>query len=138
MSDKSAALIDRLLKSGKISADTREDLETYREDLAEGELDQADRRYIQALAERVLGEGGAASTADADAEDEEAYDEEEVDEELIEELESWQARAEEAEAEVEELRARVEELEAEVARLQEALDSDGDAEEPKPSPGGTA
>lgn len=108
MAQDTAGLIKALLNSGKISADTREDLEEFQNELKEGALDQSDTRYVQALAARILGKGEI-----SDVDDVEDDDEEEIDESEWDELEE---RAEEAEA-------RVEELEAEVAALEERIDA---------------
>lgn len=45
--------LDRLLGLTVLSPETREDLEGFAADLAAGNLDEQDRRYIQALAVRL-------------------------------------------------------------------------------------
>ncbi len=45
-------LIDRLLRKG-VSENLREDLTEMKRQLATGELDQEDRRYLRALAKRL-------------------------------------------------------------------------------------
>jgi len=50
--DETARLIDRLLRKG-VSENTREDLTEMKRQLAEGSLDQEDRRYVRALAKRL-------------------------------------------------------------------------------------
>lgn len=102
MAENTAALIQSLLKSGRISADTRQDLEEFERALAAGELEAADARYVDALARRVLG-SDEEGVAEPEAEDDEG---------------AWgalEARAEAAEA-------RVRELEAEKAGLLERID----------------
>ncbi|MEZ5666190.1 MAG: hypothetical protein R3F55_01910 [Alphaproteobacteria bacterium] len=49
------ALIDELLGKHSVSDETRAELESYREDIAEGEFSQSDSRYLQALYQRVTG-----------------------------------------------------------------------------------
>jgi hypothetical protein len=50
--DETTRLIDRLLRKG-VSDNLREDLDEMKRQLAEGELDQEDRRYLNALAKRL-------------------------------------------------------------------------------------
>ena len=50
--DETARLIDRLLRKG-VSDDLREDLTEMKRQLADGSLDQEDRRYVRALAKRL-------------------------------------------------------------------------------------
>ena len=50
----SLALIDELLAKAGISKDMREELETYKTDIAEGVFEEADRRYVRAVSERLL------------------------------------------------------------------------------------
>ena len=50
--DETTRLIDRLLRKG-VSESTREDLTEMKRQLAEGNLDQDDRRYLRALAKRL-------------------------------------------------------------------------------------
>jgi hypothetical protein len=50
--DETTRLIDRLLRKG-VSENTREDLNEMKRQLAEGSLDQEDRRYVRALAKRL-------------------------------------------------------------------------------------
>ena len=50
--DETTRLIDRLLRKG-VSENTREDLTEMKRRLAEGSLDQEDRRYVRALAKRL-------------------------------------------------------------------------------------
>ncbi len=49
----SLALIDELLAKTGISEDFREELENYKTDIAEGEFEEADRRYVRAVHERL-------------------------------------------------------------------------------------
>ena len=49
------ALIEELLAKQEISAETREELTEYKEDIAEGEFTEADHRYLQSLYQRVTG-----------------------------------------------------------------------------------
>jgi hypothetical protein len=51
-SDETARLIDRLLRKG-VSDTLQEDLTEMKRQLAEGGLDQQDRRYVSALAKRL-------------------------------------------------------------------------------------
>ncbi len=118
MADPTAELIERLLASGKVSRETREELGTFKQDLSNGQLDGGDRRYVEALAARLLGVGRPANddrvTSDSDAvdEDEEAADDDESLWDVGEDPETaaLRERAEAAEA-------RVAELEAEIASL---------------------
>ncbi len=113
MAQNTSDLIQNLLKSGRVSADTREDLEGFKRELDAGELDDADRRYIEALAKRLL-DGVEIS----EEEEEEGLYEEEDDgewEALEERAENAEARVEELEAENEELLRRIDALEGELA-----------------------
>ena len=47
------ALIDKLLAKTNISADLREELKGYKTDIAEGEFDARDRRYVSAIFKRL-------------------------------------------------------------------------------------
>ena len=49
----SLALIDELLAKTGISEDWREELENYKTDIAEGEFEEADRRYVRAVHDRL-------------------------------------------------------------------------------------
>ncbi len=49
----SLVLIDELRAKTDISEDLREELENYKTDIAEGEFEEADRRYVRALHERL-------------------------------------------------------------------------------------
>jgi len=112
MAENTAAQIQGLLKSGRISADTREDLEEFQRALADGSLDQADRRYVDALARRLLDGGdGEVSTFVEEGDDE-------ADAEALEHrAEAAEARVRELEAEVADLQARIDQLEGELADL---------------------
>ncbi len=46
-------LINKLLANTAISEDLREELESYRTDIGEGEFEEADRRYIRAVHDRL-------------------------------------------------------------------------------------
>lgn len=48
-----ANLIERMLAKSDISDSLREELQGYRDDIAEGEFDEGDRKYLQALYERL-------------------------------------------------------------------------------------
>lgn len=50
--DEITRLIDRLLRNG-VSETTREDLAEMKRQLADGSLDNEDRRYVRALAKRL-------------------------------------------------------------------------------------
>lgn len=50
-----AELIDSLLTAEGLSEDTREELEDYKRDIAEGEFTEADSQYLRALAKRLSG-----------------------------------------------------------------------------------
>ncbi len=52
--EEALSLIASLLKKG-VSADTKEELEGYREDLDEGEFEQTDLKYLRALSRRLSG-----------------------------------------------------------------------------------
>jgi type II secretory pathway component PulK len=49
----SLALIDELLAKSGISEDLREELKGYKTDIAEGEFQEADRRYLRAVHQRL-------------------------------------------------------------------------------------
>ncbi len=49
----SLTLIDKLLAKSGISQDLREELQGYKTDIAEGDFGEADRRYLQAISERL-------------------------------------------------------------------------------------
>jgi len=55
MSD-TAKLIDELL-ARQLLPETRNDLETFKQDLEAGQLDAADERYVRGLHARLLGDG---------------------------------------------------------------------------------
>jgi len=55
MSD-TAKLIDELL-ARQLLPETRNDLETFKQDLEAGQLDAADERYVGGLHARLLGDG---------------------------------------------------------------------------------
>lgn len=48
-----AELIQRLLASSAVSAATKEEIEGFRRDLAQGTLDPIDRKYLHDLARRI-------------------------------------------------------------------------------------
>ena len=48
-----AELIDNLLARGDLSEDTRDELEGYKQDIAEGDFTEADSQYLRALAKRL-------------------------------------------------------------------------------------
>ncbi|MCH8213492.1 MAG: hypothetical protein IIC54_05415 [Proteobacteria bacterium] len=50
---ESLALIARLLAKSDISKDMREELQGYKEDIAEGEFEETDRKYLRALHARL-------------------------------------------------------------------------------------
>lgn len=52
-SDETRRLIDLLLAKPDISADFREELEGYKTDMASGEFDDNDHRYIRAVYKRL-------------------------------------------------------------------------------------
>jgi len=47
------SLIERILQIPGVSEALREELEGYREDISEGEMEAMDRRYLQSLFERM-------------------------------------------------------------------------------------
>ncbi len=49
----SLTLIGKLLAKSGISQDLRDELEGYKTDIAEGDFREADRRYLQAISERL-------------------------------------------------------------------------------------
>ena len=50
---ESMALIDQLMAKSNISSDLREELEGYKTDIAEGEFEERDRRYLRAVHKRL-------------------------------------------------------------------------------------
>lgn len=122
MADPTAELIDRLLASDKISSDTRSELGEFKQELQNGKLDAGDRRYVEALGQRLLGMRAPANDDGPALDDGDG--EEELDDGLWdlgedEELRGWRERAEQAEL-------RVAELEAEVAALKTRLGEGGE------------
>lgn len=53
--DDDLAMIEELLSKHEISDETREELEDYKEDIAEGDFTESDHRYLQSLYQRVAG-----------------------------------------------------------------------------------
>ena len=51
--DEALKLIDKMLKKFKVSASMREELEGYKEDIADGEFEAKDRQYLKALHSRL-------------------------------------------------------------------------------------
>ncbi len=49
----SLALIDELMAKSGISEDLREELKNYKTDIAEGEFEESDRRYVRAVHDRL-------------------------------------------------------------------------------------
>jgi len=117
VAEQSAELIDRLLRSDKLTRDTREELNEFRQQAAQGTLEPGDRRYVEALASRLLGTATGPANDDGGG----ALDGNEPLEENLwdvgedQELAQWRERAEAAES-------RVAELEAELAALKDRLD----------------
>lgn len=50
-----AEMIDRLLASSTVTAATKDELRGFRDDVAKGTLDPADRKFIRDLARRIGG-----------------------------------------------------------------------------------
>lgn len=50
---ESLALIERLLARRQLGEATREELKGYKEDIAEGDFDESDRKYLRALHARI-------------------------------------------------------------------------------------
>ena len=50
---ESLALIERMLARRQLAEATRDELTGYKEDIAEGEFDEADRKYVRALHGRL-------------------------------------------------------------------------------------
>jgi hypothetical protein len=55
VSGDDAELIERLLATASVGEATKDELRGFRDDLAKGALDAADRKYIRALARRLGG-----------------------------------------------------------------------------------
>jgi hypothetical protein len=51
--EDASRLIDRMLRELTLSAETRQELQGYKKDIAESELDERDRAYLQALNDRL-------------------------------------------------------------------------------------
>jgi len=51
--DDEAALVDMLLARDDLNDDTRDDLETFKQDIADGNLAQEDKQYLKALVARL-------------------------------------------------------------------------------------
>jgi hypothetical protein len=112
---ESLELIDRLLRSDKLSRETREELNEFRPQAAQGGLDPGDVRYVEALASRLLGTGGATGDDGVLGEEREVLEGNLWDTGEDEEIAQLRERAEAAER-------RVAELEAELAKLRDRLD----------------
>ena len=112
---ESLELIDRLLRSDKLTRDTREELNEFRQQAAQGSLDAGDVRYVEALAARLLGTGGPAADDGVLGEEREVLEGNLWDAGEDEEVSQLRERAETAER-------RVAELEAELAQLRDRLD----------------
>lgn len=105
MSQETLNLIDRLLAKDSISSDLRVELQDFRTQAEAGSLDGADRGYVAALAQRLLGiERAANDDGETQSLAEDLWSDED------QETKTWRLRAEKAEA-------RVAELEAELAKL---------------------
>ena len=101
-------LIDKILKIDDLMPSTREDLEDFKRDIAEGELSRDDREYIIALHERLVS-GGVPSRAGAGADEEE------------DEVDELEAGAAPPDDELAELRRALAERDARIAELERAL-----------------
>ena len=112
---ESLELIDRLLRSDKLTRDTREELNEFRQQAAQGSLDPGDVRYVEALASRLLGTGEVTSGDAVLGEEREVLEGNLWDSGEDEEVSQLRERAETAER-------RVAELEAELAKLRDRLD----------------
>ncbi len=53
MNAESLSLIEKLLARSDLSGDMREELRGYKEDIAEGEFEERDRKYLRSLSERL-------------------------------------------------------------------------------------
>lgn len=112
---ESLELIDRLLRSDKLSRDTREELNDFRQQAAQGSLDAGDVRYLEALSSRLLGSGAAAGDEGVLGEERDVLEGNLWDDGEDQEVRQLRERAEAAER-------RVAELEAELAQLKDRLD----------------
>ena len=108
-------LIDKILAVDDLMPSTREDLEDFKRDMAEGELNRDDREYVIALHERLVDGGRMAASrpvlADRDDEADDADDAENNEDDSV---------APPA-AEIDELRQLLAERDARIAELEREL-----------------
>ena len=109
-------LIDKILAIDDLMPSTREDLEDFKRDIAEGELNRDDQEYIIALHERLIGGGTVVVSDDDDAADDADDDADEEDEAVAA-----------VSPEVAELRQALAERDARIAELERQLAQAGSA-----------
>ncbi|MDA0261311.1 MAG: hypothetical protein O3A21_03825 [Proteobacteria bacterium] len=108
-----SGLIDDILAIDDLLPSTREDLDDFKRDLAEGQLGKEDREYIAALHERLVGGGGVSTTSSSDDDDEDDEDDSEFGTDAVEVLE----------AEIEELKQTLAARDARIAELESDLEA---------------
>ena len=105
-------LIDKILAVDDIMPSTREDLEDFKRDIAEGELNRDDREYVVALHQRLVDNGRMAGVRSVLADRDDQADEAESD--------GDDGVAPPA-AEIDELRQALAERDARIAELEREL-----------------
>ena len=105
-------LIDKILAVDDIMPSTREDLEDFKRDIAEGELNRDDREYVVALHQRLVDNGRMAGIRSVLADrDDQADDDESDDDDGVAP----------PTAEIDELRRALTERDARIAELEREL-----------------
>ncbi len=105
-------LIDEIFGVVDLMPSTREDLEDFKRDIVEGELNRDDREYIIALHKRLVGGGGVAasdSDEDDDADEDEADMEADMEASLADEVEELRQALDERDQRIAELERELEE-----------------------------
>ncbi|MCE2481446.1 MAG: hypothetical protein J4F33_00870 [Alphaproteobacteria bacterium] len=111
-------LIDKILAVDDLMPSTREDLEDFKRDMAEGELNRDDREYVIALHERLVDGGRMAASRPVLADrDDEADDADDADDAENNEDDGVAPPA----AEIDELRQLLAERDARIAELEREL-----------------
>lgn len=105
-------LIDKILAVDDLMPSTREDLEDFKRDMAEGELNRDDREYVIALHERLVDGGRMAASRAVLADRDDEADDAESDED---------DRAAPPADEIDELRQLLAERDARIAELEREL-----------------
>ena len=101
-------LIDEIFGVDDLMPSTREDLEDFKRDIVEVELNRDDREYIIALHKRLVGGGGVAAS-DSDEDDDDDEDEADIEASLADEVEELRQALDERDQRIAELERELEE-----------------------------